>query len=357
MLVICMSVSMALGAQESDGSIDQDTNRFQLTPLPVVFYLPETGFGFGGVLVSTYRFAGEAMDTRPSSTQVGVSLTTKNQFLLYVPYELYMDDERWRIQGELGYYKYFYNFFGQGINSSMSDMETYDATFPRLRVSAFRTLSPRFLLGAGYQLDLYSGVRFAEGGILDRTDIAGKSESSTISNVGLQMIYDTRDAVFNPAYGWYIQASSFMSASFLGASYEYTKHILDARYYLPLRAGHTLAFHSYVGMTSGDTPLFELFFLGDNRSRGFDNRRYQDRNEWTTAVEYRFPIKGKIGGVAYMSSSTMSPRAGDVFSGKQRVAGGVGLRYRLANEGVRIRLDYAFAQEGSNFYFTVREAF
>lgn len=74
----------------------KDPTRFrkknlELSAFPVTFYTPETSFGFGGLGIATFWLKDEVRETRPSSTQLGISYTTKNQFLLYAPSEFYRD--------------------------------------------------------------------------------------------------------------------------------------------------------------------------------------------------------------------------------------------------------------------------
>ena len=174
--------------------------------LPVIFYLPETGLGYGALALGTFRFKGESKETRPSSMQLAVTLTSKSQFLVYAPFELYSNEEKWRFVGELGYYKYFYNFFGKGINSKQEDLEIYEVDFPRLRLSVLREVLPDISVGLAYEFDNFSKPILEEGGILDSGDFIGKN-GGTISNLGLTAIYDSRDNIFFPTKGVFCSQS------------------------------------------------------------------------------------------------------------------------------------------------------
>jgi len=346
-------------AQEAEEQDQDTTKNFKLSGFPVLFFLPETGLGYGALGVATFRFKDEPYDSRPSSAQLAFSFTTRKQLLIFAPYELYWDNEKWRLFGELGYYKFFYNFFGVGINSVEENFETYDVTFPRLRASLLHEIYPKISVGAGYELDIFSKLSFPEDGILDNSDVLGKDGGGTISNLGFLVVYDSRNDIFQPTSGFFIQSSIFGGAGIFGSSFDYTRTTLDARYYQKVKGAHSLATNFFLSHSSAGTPFLSLNYLGNNkRTRGFDDRRFQDNSELSFAAEYRFPIKGRFGGVAFAATGTVAPDFGALFSTEFRSAAGVGLRYVInKKDGIRLRVDYAISSEGGNFYFTIGESF
>lgn len=354
-LLICSSIVTSSQAQEKE----KDTiENLKLNVLPVIFYTPETGLGYGGLGLTTFRLPNEKENTRPSSIQLGITFTTKKQFLLFMPYELYLNDEKWRFKGELGYYKYFYNFYGIGIDSREDDQELYTADFPRFRLAAYREFFDSFLVGVGYEFDGYNVLKPKPDGLLDNTaDIIGK-EGGTISNLGLLALYDTRDNIFHPSKGWYVEAAFYSSTKWLGSSFSYSKFELDARYFQKVKRNLILASNVFIGIRSKDTPFQDLNYLGTKRTRGFDNRRYLDNSEVSITTELRFPIWKRFKGAAFGSTSTVIPSLNDTFKASYKSAVGGGIRFIVnKKEGTRIRVDYGVSSEGGQFYFTINEAF
>ena len=357
-LLLCIVFTQSSFSQNNNNSSnDSIVKNLKISAFPVAFYTPETAFGFGGLGIGNFWLRGESNETRPSSVQLGASYTTKNQILIYAPFEFYKDNERWRLLGELGFYKYYYNFYGIGINALEEDEETYEVTFPRVRLSLLREIVPNFSIGMGYELDVFTNLKVEEGGILEASDVAGKKDG-TVSNVGLQAIYDTRDNIFFPTKGFYLQGNFFTSAKFLGSSFSYSKFELDNRYYQKVGKKQVIAANFFVASSTENTPFYDLYYLGSKRTRGFNNRRFQDNAELTLAMEYRFPIAGRFGGVAFGSTATVAPNLGETLSSQYKPAAGFGLRYIInKRDGVRIRADYGMSAEGGNFYFTIKEAF
>lgn len=352
--IIMGLVPLSIRSQEV---LRDSTKNLKIAAFPVVFYTPETELGFGGVAIGTFHLKDESEETRRCTAQLGISYTTKDQFLLYAPFEFYRDNEKWRAIGELGFYKYFYNFYGLGIDSRKEDEETYETTFPRARLSFLREVFNNFSIGLGYELDVFTNLKIKEGGILESTDVSGKKDG-TVSNIGLRAFYDTRDHLFFPTRGLYIQGSLFTSSKLLGSSFRYSKFEVDNRFYQKLGKKQVLATNLFLANSSEGTPFYDLNYLGSKRTRGFENRRFQDLAELSFAMEYRFPISGRFGGVVFGSSGTVAPNLGKTFSTAYKNSGGVGLRYVInKRDGVRIRVDYGMSAEGGNFYFTIKEAF
>ncbi len=357
----CFFPMLLLAQMQPEGSkhtkVKDSTKNWKISAFPVAFYTPETAFGFGGLGIGTFRLKDETLDTRPSSIQLGISYTTKNQFLLYAPFDFYKDDEKWRLEGELGYYKYFYNFFGIGIDSKEEDEETYEVTFPRVRVALLRELLPRFFAGLAYEFDAFYNLKIEEGGTLETSEVPGKTDG-TVSNLGVVAVYDTRDNNFFPTKGVYIQGNLFTSSEILGSTFRYTKYELDNRYYQKVGKKQVVAANLFLGGSSDGTPFYDLYYLGSKRTRGINNRRFQDNAELSLALEYRFPIAGRFGGAVFGSTGTVAPDFGKLVNSAYKNAAGAGLRYIInKRDGVRIRVDYGISGEGGNFYFTIKEAF
>lgn len=98
-------ISSPLSAQTfTDTTTAISKNR--LFGLPIAFYAPETNWGFGAAGISTFRLKGEPATSRPSQLQLGFAYTFNKQWLLYLPFQLFKQNEQYKLYGELGYYLY-----------------------------------------------------------------------------------------------------------------------------------------------------------------------------------------------------------------------------------------------------------
>ena len=298
---------------------------------------------------------GKEKSWRKSQVQLGLAYTLKNQLLLFIPYELYYK-ERWKLQGELGYYRYFYNYYGLGNNSSKDDLETYDANFPRVISNLSYRLNKSFFIGALYRFDNFEIPRV--GSLLENDQLPGIS-GGRVSNIGLTASYDTRDDIFYPSKGIFINLTSEVSTSILGSEFKYSQVQLDISKYTEIWKNHIIVANLFSGITLGEAPFFNYYYLASGkRSRGFADRRFIDKNIALAQLEYRYPIYKRFSGVAFGSAGTVSPSFNELSNESIRLAYGLGLRFQLSkHQKSNIRLDLANSFEGFQFYLTIGEAF
>ena len=337
---------------------EEPLTRTKRSLLPVVFFLPETSLGFGAMVVSTMEFMKHEEETRPSQFIFSNAYTLRRQFLLFAPYEFYSNGNRDRIKGELGYYRYFYNYFGVGRRSSAEDLETYNVNFPRIDVNYSRRVHSNLYLGLGFNFDAYNITEIDEGGRLMLDSPTGV-QGGNKSNLYALAAYDTRDNINAPSSGFYLESSLQRSFSPI-SDFSYTKWVMDLRSYSKFREKLIVASQILIATASEGAPFFDLPYLSSPvLGRGLNDRRYLTNRLVAAQNEYRFPIKKRFHGAAFISANFVLDDAWD-FSQEDAlvVTYGVGVRYEIQPESrTRLRLDIASAEGGFNFYFTVNEAF
>ena len=132
-----------------------DSLEFKNSIIPIAFFLPETSLGLGITGISTFRKSSSSPELRPSQFIYSVVYTLRKQLLIFLPYEIYLKNQHIRIKGELGYYRFFYNYFGIGSESRSEDLETYNVNFPRADFTYVYTWDKKFYIGGGFKFDQY----------------------------------------------------------------------------------------------------------------------------------------------------------------------------------------------------------
>ena len=352
-VVISFCTQQSLGQQDTVGV--SSTKGVKLSALPVVFYLPETKLGFGAAGIATIK-GRNYKGTKPSQVQFAAVYTLRKQVLVFAPFELYFRRDRLRWMGEIGYFKYFYNYFGQGINSIRSAKEVFSADFPKLTSSVSYAVAPRWYLGALIHLEKFKTKDIADGSNLSR---APGSSGGTISTIGLDLLFDTRDQIIFPAKGWFVNLKSEHGGRWSGASFNYSKYEIDIRNFISVHPKLIIASNLILGSSAGQLPFNQHFFFSSGtRLRGFDDRRYQDNHMLLMQYELRGRIYKSLSGVLFHGLGTLSSDIKRLLGNRWLHGYGLGLRYVLnKRDHVNLRIDYARTIEGGNFYLTVKEAF
>jgi outer membrane protein assembly factor BamA len=334
-----------------------DSISTTFVPLPVVFFTPETRWGFGAFAFLSWRFEDESKDSRPSQFQLGAAYTLEDQILAYLPFQLWWKDEQYSVFGEVGWYRYNYFFFGIGNDQPEDFEELYGVDYPRIRLSAMKEISNNFYLGGRFIMDDFTVTDLDAEGQLANTEISG-NDGGLNTGLGVLFNYDNRDNYFESYKGWYAEFTIDRHGGYTGSDFDYTRLRLDVRYFYEFSPKNHLATRFFSESIDGEAPFISQALLGGTRlMRGFYEGRYRDDNSAVVQAEYRRKLFWRIGAVAFGATGMVAPEYGQLSLSNLRYTYGAGLRFAIDPEDrINIRLDMGVGEE-PNFYLTIGESF
>jgi outer membrane protein assembly factor BamA len=249
-------------------------------------------------------------------------------------------------------------FYGIGPTTPDSAKEPYTRRWVAGLFAAELPILPR-RLRAGLRLDVRTEEisDLEEGGQLASGTVEGADGFSAVG-LGGSVTWDTRDRPLFPRSGSFLQAWYLHYPESIGHHREFSAANVEGRIFLPLGAERVLGAAAFVEQDFGDPPFTMLPKLGSTRFlRGWREGRYRDRLAWAAQSELRVPIWKRITGVAFGAVGDVAADLGALRADTIKVAGGLGLRYRLTPEGANIRLDVAVSKAGPEVYLLVLDAF
>lgn len=341
------------------GVVDTTSTKVSsFVALPLVFRTPETSWGFGVGAFYAFRPAHLSMDTRPSQLQIGFAYTLLDQLLLYFPFQFFTRENQFQISGELGYYRFVFDYYGIGNNNPSDFREVFTVKFPRVILQSLHNFNKVHYAGLRYQMDNFVITDTAPGGELENGSIPG-SNGGVISGLGLVYQLDTRDNIFDTRTGWFCESALIFNSKILGSSFDYGKLIIEARKFLPISPRQTIGVQSYLELTQGIAPFNDLALMGGTkRMRGYYEGRYRDNHYFMTQVEFRSHLFWRISGVFFGGLGLVSDKLSNIKAQNIRYTFGPGLRFALDKvQRINLRLDYGIAKESTGLYITVTEAF
>lgn len=355
-LLCCAIVSLNTLVAQTDAL--RNPNRFKVIGLPVFFFTPDTKFGGGAGGITTFNFPTDTLGARRSSVTVGVVYTQLKQVLLYFPFQLFPQNQRYWISGEAGYYRYVFNYFGTGNGFDPDFIEKYDATFPRIRLNLSKKVAPGLYAGLRYALDDFRFTRKEEGGELDRNTVTG-SNGGRVSGLGAGINYDTRDNIFFPGRGWLVDASVYGESSLTGSQFSYRRVSADAARYWAMGKKGVLALNAVGVFSFGDVPFHQMPVIGGTkRLRGYFEGKYRENHLLILQGEFRQPLFWRFGAVVFAGAGMIGRDFGALAIQNTRYHLGTGLRLMLDKaQKINIRADYGWGYRSSGFYLTFGEAF
>ncbi|MGB3183748.1 MAG: BamA/TamA family outer membrane protein [Cyclobacteriaceae bacterium] len=347
---------------------EQDSTVYpsKIVLAPVVIYSPETSIGLGVGAKYLFKMSGSGDETRTSNMPVSLIYTLQNQIVIYSGFEIFSNQERYMLTGNLQFQVFPRFYYGIGRNTPESNEEKYNYTQILVEpILLKRVAEPPLFLGAGIRYNRISNVEPQPDGLLIRDDFPGATGSTS---VGAQVaaVFDSRDNLLNANRGWYLELTHGFYGKALGGTHEFQLTRLDFRYYQSLKDfsiydGHSdvLAFQLITKFTYGEPPLNELAALGsDQIMRGYYSGRYLDRNLVSTQVEYRAQITKRLGAAVFAGVGDVAGDVSDFKFANLRASIGFGLRFLIdEREDLNIRADWGFGNRTNNYYLNVAEAF
>ncbi len=334
-----------------------ETDKNSLFPLPVVYYTPEAGLFFGASLLYNF-YINREKPINASQVQLAAGYTTKDQLLIFIPFQLFWNQNKWRSIGELGLYNYAYPFYGVGNSNSQDIYSTYRALFPRARIFLLKEFKPNLYIGGRYWFENYDITSWDENGDFAQQDFEGAVYNRT-SGIGPALIYDSRDGIYYPTEGHYLESFVEINNTYTGSTQNYTAVSFDYAYYYPLFDKTVVAGNAFSLSNFGTVPFNRLAQLGGNKKmRGYFQGFFQDKNLLLGQLEIRQELFWRIGMTVFGSAGQVAESLIGFGMSRWNYAGGAGLRFRFdMQKKINVRLDYAVGKNSSGFYISFNEAF
>lgn len=343
-------------------AVAQDSTLYpdKLILTPVLTYTPETSLAAGLGAKYLFKFNGSGEDTRTSNMPISFTYTLNNQVELQSGYDVFFQDEKYLLSGNLELRVFPRFYYGVGRNTPESNEESY--SFSQVLASPLiqkNIIVPYLFAGGGIRYNQVGNFEYEADSQLRAGNVTGSSGSRSLG-AEFAITYDDRDNILNALSGWYARVSFGFYRAWMGSTQNFERGRIDIRKYIPLNnKKHILAFQLKSDFSFGNVPLVELAALGgDQIMRGYYQGRYLDNHLLALQAEYRFTVYKRIGGVVFAGLGDVSPTLRGFELGNFRPSFGLGLRILIEKkENLNLRFDYGFGRKTSNSYFKVAEAF
>ena len=327
--------------------------------VPIVFYTPESSFGFGGGAQLIFKRSINKFNARPSTLLTTFIYTFNKQITVDITPKFYLKKGLYYFDGAFKYRIKPYTFWGIGNNTPDSNEEEYNMiTFSGKGAFLIRLPDSELNFGFQYQYENHQIIETIEGGQLDTGSFYGIEKTIT-SGIGIVFNHDTRDNIESSRSGSFVQINGLFSSKVLGATYSFNKYVVDIRRFISPSPKLTIALNAYIENTFGEVPWQSMGWMGGgNRQRGYFNGRYIDKNYYALQAEARFHIKKRFHLAAFVGMGEVAPNIKEFFK-EIKPSYGAGFRYKLLkSQPLLIRIDMGFGDNGnSGFYLGVNEAF
>jgi hypothetical protein len=334
------------GWLDLSGFLDQ---AYGFIPIVMPITEPAVGYGAAGALAFIDKPKGEAEAGfgRPNISVVG-GLITENDTKGVIAGDVrhWLDDH---LQTIVGVVRASVNldFYGIGRDVLLRDNPlSYNLeTLGGVAQAKYRFGNSRVWAGLGYALAA-TKVKFNTPSAAPR--VPDLQRESRVGGVIPSLTYDSRDNIFTPIRGTYVEASAGLFSQAFGGGGEFQRPNLIAMHFLPLHPKLTLGVRGGGTFSFGDVPFYMRPFI---QLRGAPVMRYQGDNVAQVEAELRWQFWQRFSLVGFAGTGV----AWNDFERFDRtltvVTGGAGFRYELARKyGLHMGVDVATGPAGQAIY-------
>jgi hypothetical protein len=328
------------------------------TPVPGVFYTPETSYGGGAALIVARGCPNQKSPTRlkQSSLIPAYFHTAKNQSIARLFGLAYADN--WRVNSILARTVYPDKFYGIGNETELVAEEMFLERYMSASIDVQYELWTDFYLGPAYRFDIANLEQQTEAGLLASGTIRG-ADRGKLQAVGASLVYDGRDNEFSPESGWRTDAAWIPYRSALGSNFTFEQYFFRQRAYGRLMPGHILAAELQFELLTGAPPFRKLALLGGQYLLpGYFLGRYRDKSLIASQVQYRYGFSPRAAVAFLYGVGSVAPSLTAQKTATRHQSFAIGLRYLLDPVNrLPLRLDYGLGKDTDGVYFGAGEIF
>jgi hypothetical protein len=331
--------------------------KWRISPLPVVYYSPETRLGFGA-LISANANLGDST-TSVSYLQSSLIYTINKQYEINNIGRIYTNRNRHIIQ-----YRLYYTFFPEyyyGYETETPEIYEELIDYRRLWVELrkYWKIRKHYYAGVFGRVNHLYNVNYPTNGSFETTAPPGIN-GYTIFGIAPTIASDKRDNQVYPRTGHFFEVYWMAHPNSL-SDFNFGNLRIDWRVYKPLRLlnDDVLAFQLLFNLNEGTVPFRDMADIGGSViTRGYYRGYYRYKNMYALQTEYRFMIQKYIGLAVWVGAASVAEEWNDPFEFSIKPNAGLGLRLRInQKDKLNLRADYGFGRNQSGLYFDAAEAF
>jgi len=329
--------------------------KFGFLPVVIPITEPAIGYGAAGALAFLDAPLGSAKEglSRPDLTAVGGLATENGTWGGFAGDLRYWDDDRVQTLVGVVHAAVELEFYGIGPDDSLGRNPLDYELEPTggLLQAKVRLGDSRVSAGASYVYATTDVTFEAPAGTPELPDFESNSD---VGGLTPSLTYDTRDTIFTPRRGSYVEGSVAFYSEAFGGDDEFQQAKLVAMHYAPLGERWTLGLRADLAASFGTQPFYMRPFI---TMRGIPIFRYQGEELAQAEAEVRWQFWKRVSLVGFGGIGSVWNDFERLEDGKNAAAAGLGLRYEIAREyGIHVGLDVAVGPEEAAIYVTFGSA-
>jgi len=339
------------------------SKRIRITPLPVIYYSPETRLGFGALVAANFETVKHPDTlTKSSYAQTYFLYTINHQYDWGTSTRIYMPENKFVFYGKFNYTFFPEYYYGIATEDPQASKDTIEYNRIGADVRLYRKLSGQYFVGVATRFNRIAHVD--NGGFGHLTDDRPLGYTGYwVWGFAPAFAIETRDNFVYPRKGFFLEALLYFYPLWNTNSYSFQNFKLDIRKYFPVRwisDIDALAFQFIANVNTGDVPFKDKADIGGSYTmRGYYTGFYRYNNLYAFQGEYRAQVWKRLGFTVWLGGALTPEKWYTFFDHRFKFNAGVGLRIMInRKDRLNVRIDQGFGNKGqSGLYLDIAEAY
>jgi outer membrane protein assembly factor BamA len=329
--------------------------KYGFLPIAMPITEPAVGYGVAAGAAFLSGSLGQASRGlgRPNITFVGALGTENGSWGIVAADVRYWLRDRIQTQIAGIYASVNLDYHGIGRDSVLADNPLRYNLTPAgvMTMARYRFGETRFWGGLGYT---FASTEVTFEAPEETPRIPDYESRTNMGRLKAVATFDTRDNMFTPVRGVFVEGSFELAAEALGGDDTFEALGLQVLQFVPLPGNFYFGLRGEGSTTFGDAPFYVRPFV---MLRGVPMMRYQGDTVATLEGELRWQFWRRFSLVGFVGAGEAWNGFFDADRVQAVVSGGGGFRYELARKyGIHMGADVAFSPDTTAFYIQVGSA-
>ena len=351
--IVALCPSFLFSQEEPAAKTDSSEESFwkrhnvNFAGIPMINYDPSFEWNFAALANAFFRVA--PSDTISPLSMAGAILgyTTNGTWYWSLYTKMYLDEDNYR--ATIGFGDASVNFqYYEELAQSYISFNSFNNLF---LIELQRRVYKRW----------YLGLRYVNRKVKTKYEIEGQTgdpEKQNISNIGFIVSHDTRDFIYNPYHGDYMNFRTKFFRDQWGSDYNYTQYEFDYTNFFYISDTRVVAGRVTARIATGDVPFEGQYVISRENIRGYTTGKHRGEQAYDIRAEYRWNFYNKWGMVAFGAVATAVNDINEIKLSGLLPGVGVGIRYMaVPSEKINIGIDVAVGRDDWGLYFRIGEVF
>lgn len=338
------------------GKPDTSNKALKLAAFPYVNYDRTQELMYGAVGMGMFRFNRE--DTLSPKSMAGIMAigTTTQTWGVLGFGSLHWKQDQWRAMIVGGYFSFNFQTYWKPLPNFNGTYLRYNTGYTLLYGKILRNV-----FKPEKKSKLYVGTHAMYANANTTFYVKERpleAEPTHLNNTGIDAEFDSRNDVYFPSKGVYIESNWMWYADWLQNEQAFNKINLSINQYIRLnkRVIQASRFHTAFGV--GDVPFEGQEIIGQRDIRGYSLGKQRGAQLFSLQTETRIHIWKRFSAVAFAGVATAANQPEDYNWDNLWPGAGAGLRVLvMEKEHLNIGLDVATGKHDWSMSFTIGESF